>query len=67
MINEKEFGRKRSWHNLRYYPSICLEQLRKTKKRVSLDNRSPSRYLNLGPPEYEGGLLTRRSVNSIDF
>jgi hypothetical protein len=22
-------GRKRSWHNLRYYPCICLERLRK--------------------------------------
>jgi hypothetical protein len=32
MINWKGFGRKRSWPNLVYLPSIHLEQLRKTTK-----------------------------------
>jgi hypothetical protein len=32
MMNSKECGRKRSWLNLRYYPSTCLEGLRKTMK-----------------------------------
>jgi hypothetical protein len=30
MVNWKIFGRKRSWSNLRHYPSIRLEGLRKT-------------------------------------
>jgi hypothetical protein len=29
MMNWKERGRKRSWPNLRYYTSNCLEGLRK--------------------------------------
>jgi hypothetical protein len=28
----KGFGNKWSWPNLRYYPAICLEGLRKTSK-----------------------------------
>jgi hypothetical protein len=32
MMNCKRFGRKRFWHNLRYYISICLEGMRKTMK-----------------------------------
>jgi hypothetical protein len=32
MMNQKEYGRKKTWPNLRYYPSICLEWLRKTTK-----------------------------------
>jgi hypothetical protein len=55
---------KRSWPNLRYYPGICMEGLRKTTKPLSRDSRSPGRDLNPGPPEYEGVLITRprRSV-----
>jgi hypothetical protein len=53
-MNWKGCGRKRSWPNLRYYPGICLEGLRKTTKNLSQDNRSPGRDLNPGPPEYEG-------------
>jgi hypothetical protein len=32
MMNWKGYGRKRSWTNLRYYHSICLEKLTKTMK-----------------------------------
>jgi hypothetical protein len=32
MMNWKEFGRKRSWRNLRYYPGICLVGLRNPQK-----------------------------------
>jgi hypothetical protein len=53
MINWKRFGRKRSWPNLRNYPSISLERLRKTTKTPSQDSRCPGRNFNLGPPEYE--------------
>jgi hypothetical protein len=28
-MNWIEYGRKRSWPNLKYYPSICLEELRR--------------------------------------
>jgi hypothetical protein len=58
MMNWKGFERKRSWPNLRYYPNICLEGLRKTTKIPSQDSRFPGRDLNPGPPEYEAGVLT---------
>jgi hypothetical protein len=32
LMNWKGYGRKRSQPNLRYYPGICLEELRKTIK-----------------------------------
>jgi hypothetical protein len=28
----KDMKRKQSWYNLRYYPDICLEELRKIMK-----------------------------------
>jgi hypothetical protein len=31
-MNWKGYGRKQSQPNLRYYPGICLEGLRKTRK-----------------------------------
>jgi hypothetical protein len=34
MVNWKGFRRERSWPNLGYYPSICLEELRKAKKKT---------------------------------
>jgi hypothetical protein len=55
------FGRKRLWPILRYYPSICLEGFRKTKKNLSPDSQSPDRELNPGPPEY-GVLTTQHNV-----
>jgi hypothetical protein len=50
---------------LRYYPSICLEELRKTMKNLSRDSQSPGRDLNPGHPEYEAGVLTTRSRRSV--
>jgi hypothetical protein len=32
MMNWKGLEKKRSWPNLRYYPGIFLERMRKTKK-----------------------------------
>jgi hypothetical protein len=63
-MNWKRCGIKRSWPNLRRYPGICVEGLRKTTTNLSQDSRSPGRDLNPGPPEYEGVLTTRpgRSV-----
>jgi hypothetical protein len=60
----KGFGRKRTRPNLKYYPGIRLEGLRKTTENLIHDSRCPGRDLNPGPPEYEAGVLTRprRSV-----
>jgi hypothetical protein len=59
-MNWKGCGRKWSWPNLKYYPGICLEGLRKATKTLSQDSRSASRDLNPGPSEYEAGVLTTR-------
>jgi hypothetical protein len=55
MNNWKGCGRNRSWPNLRYYPSIFLERLRKTAKGHSQDSRFPGRDMNPGPPAYKAG------------
>jgi hypothetical protein len=47
-MNWEGYGRKRSWPNLRYYPGIYLDGLRKATKNLSQDIRSRSRDLNLG-------------------
>jgi hypothetical protein len=69
-MNWKGFGRKRTWRNSWYYPDICLEGLRETKKNLSRDSRSPARDLNPGPVEYEAGVLPtplRRPVTVSNF
>jgi hypothetical protein len=35
-MNWKQYGRKQSWSNLRYYPGISLEGMRKALKNLSL-------------------------------
>jgi hypothetical protein len=60
MMNLKGYARKLSPPNLRSYPGICLEGLRKTTKTLIQDSRSQGRDLNPVPPEYEAGLLTIR-------
>jgi hypothetical protein len=52
MMNVKRCESKRLWSNLRYYPGISLERLRKTTKDLSQDSRAPDRDLNSGPLEY---------------
>jgi hypothetical protein len=44
--------------NLRYYPNICLEGLRKTTQNLSQDSWSLSQDFNLVPPKYKAGVLT---------
>jgi hypothetical protein len=51
----------------RYYSGSHLEGLRKTKINLDQDSRSPGRNLNLGPPEYEAGILTTRPRRSVMF
>jgi len=43
---------------LRYYPTFCLEELRKTTKNIDQDGRFPCRDSNFGHPEYTWGALT---------
>jgi hypothetical protein len=50
---------------LMHCPGICLELLGKTTINLSQDSRSPGRYFNPGPPEYEAGLLTTRPLCSV--
>jgi hypothetical protein len=45
-----EGGGEGLWPNLRYYPSILLEKLRKMTK---MGGRSAGRDLNTGPLEYK--------------
>jgi hypothetical protein len=35
-VNWKGWGRKQSWHNLIYYPRICLSELRKATKTLRI-------------------------------
>jgi hypothetical protein len=65
MVNWKGCEMKQSLPNLRYYPNICLKELRKTTKNFSQINRFQSRDFNPGPPEYEAGALTTRPDHSI--
>jgi hypothetical protein len=46
MIHWEGCGKKRSWSNLRYYPGICLEELRKTMKILGQDIQYPAQDLN---------------------
>jgi hypothetical protein len=50
-----------SWTNLMYYPGICFQGLRKTKKNLSYESQFPGGDLKSGPPEYEAAVLTART------
>jgi hypothetical protein len=57
----KKVGRQMvSWNGYISYIkvlSICLDVMKKTTKNLSQDTRSPDRYLNPGPSEYEAETL----------
>jgi hypothetical protein len=44
-----------AWHNLTYYPGMCVEELRKITKPMNQDIRLSGRKLRPGTPEYETG------------
>jgi hypothetical protein len=67
MNDELERWKEQSGYILRYYPSIHVEGLRKSTKDLSHDRRSSGRNLNPGPPEYETGVLTSRTVLSVQY
>jgi hypothetical protein len=57
-----------SWPNLRYYPGIVLEWMRKTTKILSQDSRSLGRDLDSETPGREAGVLNtllRRSLYKL--
>jgi hypothetical protein len=61
MINDLIIGKDMEGRGrglIRYYPSICLGELKKTTKNFSQDSQSPGRYLIQRPPEYEAGVPT---------
>jgi hypothetical protein len=64
-MNWKGCGRKLLYPNLRYYPGIYLEGLRKTTKTLSQGSRSSGLDLNSQPPEYEVAVLTTRPRRSV--
>jgi hypothetical protein len=65
IMNWKQRGRKWSWTNLRYYPSIWLEGLRKTTKDLNNYTWSLGQDLNSRPPEYKAAVLATRPQCSV--
>jgi hypothetical protein len=59
-MNWNVCGGKRSWYNLRYYPGIILEILRKPQK-ICHNSRSPARHLKPRPPKYEAEVIAVRA------
>jgi len=53
------------WLNLRHYPGISLERLRKPTKISFKDTLSLGRDLNPRPYKYETGMLSTQSRGSI--
>jgi hypothetical protein len=49
----KGIGRKRLWHNLRYYSGIHWRERGKNTKALSQDIRCPGEDLNAGPLEFD--------------
>jgi hypothetical protein len=67
MVNWKGGKRKQPWNHLRWYPSKCLEGLRKP---LNHDGWSGGRALNPVPSEYEADALRthlQRSVSRFAF
>jgi hypothetical protein len=51
---------------LRYYPGICLEELRKIiNKNLSEVSQTLDHDMKSGPPEYEAGVLITRPPLSV--
>jgi hypothetical protein len=54
----KGYGRKQSWHNLRYYLDICLDSLKKLMKNFRQESRFSGRDFKPVPAEKARGVLT---------
>lgn len=65
MDNELDgYERKRLWQNLRYWPDICLERLKKSWKNLSQLSRFQNQCLDLEPNAYDVAVLTTRLLGS---
>jgi hypothetical protein len=53
----EKIGRELSCLNLKYYPGIFLEALKKTTENSSQESQRPDRDFNLAPPEYDSRVL----------
>jgi hypothetical protein len=54
LMNCSECGKKRTWLNSRYYPTTCLEGIRKIiKKTASQDSQCSGQYQKNIIPKYE--------------
>jgi hypothetical protein len=58
---EREWG-KQLWPNLRYYPGICLEGLRKTTDNRSQNSWYPDQDTNQAPPECKSKALLLQPI-----
>jgi hypothetical protein len=63
----KGCGRKLPWPNLRNYPSIHLQWLRKAMKSLSHDSQFPGRDCNPQPREFEAGVLSARPRYAVEY
>jgi hypothetical protein len=52
-MKKKECGTNLSWPDLRFYPAISLEGMRKSRKNPRQGSLSPLRDSNLGTARYE--------------
>lgn len=57
MMDWSGYGRKRSWPKSRYYPYMCLQELRRTTGNLNQASRCPGRDSNRSFPEYHFKLL----------
>jgi hypothetical protein len=56
-MNWRENGRKRLYSNLKQYPGICVDGLRKSTEKLNYNSRDPGRDPNFRIPDYETGVL----------
>jgi hypothetical protein len=63
LMNWKGYGKKPSWPNLRYYPGIFQEEMRKATKSLMIASSGP--VFIPGSPDNETGQLTNRPLRSV--
>jgi hypothetical protein len=63
MMNWKGCGRKLSWPNFKVLP-WNLPEVTEENHEQPQNSRSPARDLNLGPNEWEAGVLTTTFIDS---
>jgi hypothetical protein len=64
MMNRKRFGRDQSWPNFKVLSQHSPEGTEEDHENPQ-DSRSPVRYLNPGPLDYDTGVLTWSHVGNV--